>query len=83
MRGFVWKEILILMGAQELCRLVQSCSGIGGKNWSITGYDSQNRFSYTRFRSRFFVHKFWGRYTFGVHSPPTPAAVDLISSHRS
>ena len=71
------------MGGRDISHLVQYSSGILWGERSVTGYDSQNRFIYTRFRSRFFVHMSWGRYMSGVHSPPIPAAVDLILSHRS
>ena len=47
------------------------------------GLGQPESFLYTRFRSRWFVHMCWGRYTSGVHSLPIPAAADLMLSHRS
>ena len=72
----VWKEIS--MGARELSDLLKlSPSRICGEN----GYYSQEYIIYTRFRGRFFVYMFRGKYTSGVHSPPIRAAAEPISSH--
>ena len=61
MRGYMYGK-RYLMGGRDISHLVQASSRILWGDCSVTGYDSQNRFIYTRFRSRFFVHMSWKIY---------------------